>query len=506
MDESSDWGSADDNDDVQLDLPVYIELDPMDSKLRHYPDFKYKVYRPDELLIHMNEIVEEVYDILGLSKSVVRMLLLHYKWDKEKLIERYFESDTTQLLCDANITPASSDFTDTENCLLSSSSSTICADAVYCGICFLCFPMDGTSSLRCRHEFCNTCWDSYLNTQILTEGRSDTIQCPAQSCNVQVDENLVRKLIKDKMVLARYQKLVGRSFVENSKLFRWCPGPSCLNAIGVLYTAALPVKCTCGVISCFQCGHNWHEPIQCKLLSLWLTKCDDDSESANWLAANTKDCPGCHFPIEKRGGCNHMTCTNSYCRFEFCWICLGPWKPHGVDWYQCNRFDESAAKHAKTAMEKSRSALLRYLHYYNRYINHMNSLKLENKLHRAVRLKMESLQNNGMSWIEVQFLRSAVDILLQCRQTLMYTYGFAFYLSKNNQCDVFEQNQADLERATEDLSYYLENEFGDVDIVVLKQKIQDKYRYCKNRRRVLINHVYEGYDRDYWDYRTEMIK
>lgn len=41
--------------------------------------------------------------------------------------------------------------------------------------------------------------------------------------------------------------------------------------------------------------------------------------------------------IEKDGGCNHMVCKNTSCRMEFCWICLGPWEPHGSSWYNCNR-------------------------------------------------------------------------------------------------------------------------------------------------------------------------
>ena len=51
---------------------------------------------------------------------------------------------------------------------------------------------------------------------------------------------------------------------------------------------------------------------------------------------------------------------------------------------------------------------------------------------------MVELQQLGMSWVEVQFMKKAVDILCQCRQTLMYTYAFAFYLKKNNQTQLFE--------------------------------------------------------------------
>ena len=51
---------------------------------------------------------------------------------------------------------------------------------------------------------------------------------------------------------------------------------------------------------------------------------------------------------------------------------------------------------------------------------------------------MEEMQQHSMSWIEVQFLKMAVDVLCSCRQTLMYTYVFAFYLRKNNQSIIFE--------------------------------------------------------------------
>ena len=59
-----------------------------------------------------------------------------------------------------------------------------------------------------------------------------------------------------------------------------------------------------------------------------MVKCRDDSETYNWLMSNTKACPKCATSIEKNGGCNHMTCKNSSCKFEFCWVCLGPWKDH----------------------------------------------------------------------------------------------------------------------------------------------------------------------------------
>lgn len=45
--------------------------------------------------------------------------------------------------------------------------------------------------------------------------------------------------------------------------------------------------------------------------------------------------------------------------------------------------------------------IFRYLHYYNRYMNHMQSLKFEHKLYSSVKVKMEEMQQHNMSWIEV---------------------------------------------------------------------------------------------------------
>jgi ariadne-1 len=50
----------------------------------------------------------------------------------------------------------------------------------------------------------------------------------------------------------------------------------------------------------------------------------------------------------------------------------------------------------------------------------------------------EMQQTSDLSWIEVQFLKKAVDTLTQCRMTLKWTYAFAFYLSRSNETVIFE--------------------------------------------------------------------
>ena len=59
----------------------------------------------------------------------------------------------------------------------------------------------------------------------------------------------------------------------------------------------------------------------------------------------------------------------------------------------------------------------------------------------------------------------------------MYTYAFAFYLKKNNHTLIFEDNQSDLEMATELLSEYLERDITKDSIANIKVFVQDKTKY-----------------------------
>lgn len=111
----------------------------------------------------------------------------------------------------------------------------------------------------------------------------------------------------------RYKRLLNRAYVDDSPSLRWCPAPDCTYAVQChvpvksLETVVPSVRCACGNLFCFGCGLEHHQPCICRLVKLWLKKCADDSETANWISANTKECPKCLATIEKNGGCNHMT-------------------------------------------------------------------------------------------------------------------------------------------------------------------------------------------------------
>ncbi|KAI9309327.1 hypothetical protein BJ944DRAFT_173160 [Cunninghamella echinulata] len=462
-------------------------------------EVEFSVQSVQNLMSSQEKEIQQVTTILGLQSKDAATLLRYFRWNKEKLFERYMDAPD-KVLRSAGV------FNNNDpnhHTILLAKQLPKEKQPFMCEICCDDDLDLETVSVACEHRFCKTCYQHYLKQKIF-EGESRRIECPQDKCNVIVDENTVQ-LIVDEKTNGRYRELLNRTFVDDNDYLRWCPAPDCEYAVechipSTSLTSIVPtVRCTCGDTFCFGCGLFDHQPAICSIVKKWLQKCEDDSETANWISAHTKECPKCHSTIEKNGGCNHMTCRK--CRHEFCWVCMGPWSEHGTSWYNCNRFDERSSSEARENQTQSRLSLERYLHYYNRYANHEQSAKLDQDLYQKTEKKMEDMQQtSNLSWIEVQFLKKAVDITVQCRMTLKWTYAFAFYLARTNETAIFEDNQRDLEMATEQLSELLEKPLEKEKIAQLRQAVLDKTVYVKHRREILLEDTAKGLLEGRWSF------
>ncbi|KAH0609326.1 uncharacterized protein H6S33_012812 [Morchella sextelata] len=483
-DQMSDAYGDDDEDslgelDYEEDGGEYIDEGKEEKPTKRSYEVEFKVYSDDQIRKSQQNQVEEVASILGLPGEQVAILLRHFKWQKDRLIEKYMDSGE-EVLEEAGLGPSY----DTPPKL----------ETVQGFVCDICCDDEvglDTYAMRCNHRYCVNCYRQYLESKIKDEGEATRIQCPSEGCSMIVDSKTVDLLVPVE-IDKRYKELLNRTYVDDKPNLRWCPAPNCEYAVDCairpvqLHTIVPSVNCRCGHNFCFGCGFSEHQPCPCALVKKWLKKCEDDSETANWISANTKECPKCVSTIEKNGGCNHMTCRK--CKHEFCWVCMGPWAEHGTSWYNCNRFEEKSGSEARDQQAKSRASLERYLHYYNRYANHDLSAKLDKDLYVKTEKKMTTLQSSsGMSWIEVQYLEAASKVLQQCRQTLKWTYAFAFYLERNNHTYIFEDNQKDLEMAVEHLSELFEKPTDQLSTA--KNDMLDKTAYVKSRRMILLDYT-----------------
>lgn len=325
-----------------------------------------------------------------------------------------------------------------------------------CSVCVLELPMSQFTSLKsCGHTFCVQCWGAHCETQIST-GVTTRLSCMMSSCDNILDEDFVLAHVTNSAVRERYIHLSFIEYVSFHPNLRFCPGPNCDIVVKAEDSVAKECVCSsCKSRFCFKCGSSYHAPTDCETIKRWLNKCADDSETANYISANTKDCPKCNICIEKNGGCNHMQCY--HCKHDFCWMCLGNWRTHGSEYYECSRYKENPNIANESVHAQAREALKKYLHYFERWENHSRSLKLEAVTLEKIKNRItEKVMGGSGTWIDWQYLFDSAKLLAKCRYTLQYTYPYAYYMETDRK-QLFEYQQAQLEAEIENLSWKIEH-------------------------------------------------
>ncbi|CAH0561922.1 unnamed protein product [Brassicogethes aeneus] len=434
-------------EEYYYDLNDDSDIEQVDPSKKDPEHFEYKCLLEEQVERLLNETVERLSNMLDITPSLAKVLLHSHSWNNNEIVTKYRENPTN-LLVTSRIEPAVS--------------STITHNAryIHCPVCVTPQSLDKFYSLSCSHMFCKDCWTTHFEVQI-TQGISTTISCMARDCVVLAPEDFVLKHLTRPNMREKYQQFTFQDYVKSHPELRFCPGPNCSIVIHSKEMKAKRATCSqCKSIFCFRCGMNYHAPTDCLVIKKWLTKCADDSETANYISAHTKDCPKCHICIEKNGGCNHMQCYN--CKHDFCWMCLGDWKSHGSEYYECSRYRENPniaheSVHAQNVLFQAREALKKYLHYYERWENHSKSLKLEEQTLEKLRSRINQKVMSGLgTWIDWQYLFSAAGLLAKCRYTLQYTYPFAYYMDPGPRKELFEYQQAQLEAEIENLSWKIE--------------------------------------------------
>eukprot|EP01120_Amphizonella_sp_Union-15-10_P011882 TRINITY_DN5167_c0_g3_i3.p1 TRINITY_DN5167_c0_g3~~TRINITY_DN5167_c0_g3_i3.p1 ORF type:complete len:611 (+),score=128.13 TRINITY_DN5167_c0_g3_i3:43-1875(+) len=419
-------------------------------------DNDFSCLSPEEIIKAQQAMIKEIAELLDISEPTSANLLRHYAWKKEYLLTKYFDDPQTVLMQTGSGVPKKKSKTD-KAVLKGVGTCLICGDD---------FEAEKCTSLSCLHRFCDACFETFLNMKI-NERQVTKLSCPASGCNLFIPDDLVKKLVSED-VFKKYYSFITESYVEDNRQVTWCPAPNCGHAINADMVSGLVVTCKCGFRFCFTCHHEAHAPSTCGQVKEWIAKGQDDSETVHWIGANTKHCPRCKVPVEKNGGCNHMTCRQ--CNYEWCWLCIRPWKGHN-DYYSCNRFEKNQKKKEKKKKkgkklkllkeeeerQKQKLQLERYLHYYERFVNHDNASKMEKQIREKAFARIKELTSGQSTLAEVKHIERGTNVLLQCQNVLKYSYVFAYYLPEDGkEKPLFNFLQEELEKTTEQLGEKLE--------------------------------------------------
>jgi len=487
-DDEMDYDTEDNDMDYDTDDEGYYVTDEDDDAFYisnvTRSENEYKVIDAESLVNEQQEKIFSVAETLGISVEEAGTLLRYFSWDREKLYNEYFEN--SQELCKK----AGVIIHKTPYLIESDENNKI--EMRECDSCYEEVKSSEMLSLPCKHFMCKGCWIPYL-TYAIEDGRLCTRKlCPFPNCNMIVSEALFKAVVAKKD-FERYRHFQARSFVDDNPNIKWCPAPECGRAV-FCEKKTKSVLCSCGTKFCFKCQELDHAPCTCEELVEWRSKERDDSETGNWIVANTKSCPKCNGQIEKDGGCNHMSC--SQCSYEFCWICLDEWKNHSNQtggYYACNRYkaEELGEKLESSSRNEARRALEKYMAYYTNFVAHRESAKFEKRLKDISEAKMKDLHevSSKQNWSDIDFIGEGINQLIECRNVLKYTYIHGYFLpNETSEKNMFEHLQSELQKETEHLSQLLESGIDRYD----RSQIINVTQSAKMRRINLLQGCEEG--------------
>ncbi|XP_052199291.1 probable E3 ubiquitin-protein ligase ARI8 isoform X2 [Diospyros lotus] len=450
--------SGDDSDDADATYDFIDDDDNFDDDSHHFTSHhrhqqRYTIMSEADICQQQEEDVMKISTVLSISRVAAGILLRHYNWSVSKVHDEWFadeEKVRRAVGLFENPVPLPG------------------AGEMMCGICFETYPHDRMSAAACGHAFCNACWQGYMSTAINDGPGCLMLRCPDPSCGAAVGQDMINLLAIDDDK-EKYRRYFLRSFIENNRKTKWCPAPGCNHAVDfIVGSGSFDVTCSCSYSFCWNCTEEAHRPVDCSTVAKWILKNSTESENMNWILANSKPCPKCKRPIEKNQGCMHITCTPP-CKFEFCWLCLGPWSDHGEKtggFYACNRYEsakqEGAFDEAEKRRDMAKNSLERYTHYYERWAtNQLSRQKALADLQQTQNVHLEQLSDKQRQpESQLKFIIEAWLQIVECRRVLKWTYAYGYYLPEHEHAkkQFFEYLQGEAESGLQRLHHCAEKE------------------------------------------------
>ncbi|OJA20773.1 hypothetical protein AZE42_08733 [Rhizopogon vesiculosus] len=188
-----------------------------------------------------------------------------------------------------------------------------------CSICMEEQPVDNSVVLDCNHPICRTCVRGHVCSKI--DEHRFPILCPV--CMIQQNNHqpgVISGLLVQQIGVDERQYMIWEEMeLSQHSVLLHCR--KCQRSVPVdkqeheesrMLVCPLP-----------ECNHIW-----CKSCQQSFTiggpphSCDGTSELDHLMKQRGwKYCPNCKTPVQRDGGCSHMTCISPGCNTHFCYVC-----------------------------------------------------------------------------------------------------------------------------------------------------------------------------------------
>ncbi|BFZ17743.1 hypothetical protein BsWGS_20782 [Bradybaena similaris] len=202
-----------------------------------------------------------------------------------------------------------------------------------CGVCLMDYDHSVLSTSPivlepCSHRYCVCCWRAHIQ-HCVTNG-ANSITCMSTNCANVIDIATMSTILPYTLV-HKWQAQVRNRRIDTSPYCRWCPNVAC-DRVAVSRSETLKeqfgkvITCVCQQCWCGSCQGDPHWPASCDQMAAYrklLAKTNSMftlSGKDVVFKVKVKQCPSCHYPIEKNEGCISIYCV--MCGYNFCWNCL----------------------------------------------------------------------------------------------------------------------------------------------------------------------------------------
>jgi len=174
-----------------------------------------------------------------------------------------------------------------------------------------------------EHLYCGLC-----TLRLTSFALKDRSKLPLRCCKQYVQPGDAVDMIIAKILCEEDRQKYQEAMLQKvAKVVMYCPSAKCgaliaLDEVPKSGEEAGPHGCPkCQQALCFACRSEWHAGMSCSRYQYLAAESVDETtlfcRQMGWMR-----CFECGHVVEKKGGCNHISC---FCGAQFCYICGNKW-------------------------------------------------------------------------------------------------------------------------------------------------------------------------------------